>query len=98
MDFAVPAETSALLGRIDGFVEEQLIPLESVFLAQGWAAVEPELRAVRARVKAAGLWAPQAARDLGGMGLGLVDHALVSERLGRTPLGHYAFGCQAPDA
>jgi len=28
----------------------------------------------------------------------LVDHALVSEALGRSPLGHYVFGCQAPDA
>ena len=32
------------------------------------------------------------------MGLNLVDHGLVSEVLGRSPLGHYAFGCNAPDA
>jgi alkylation response protein AidB-like acyl-CoA dehydrogenase len=32
------------------------------------------------------------------MGLGFRDHALVSEVLGRSPLGHYVFGCQAPDA
>jgi alkylation response protein AidB-like acyl-CoA dehydrogenase len=31
------------------------------------------------------------------MGLGLSDFALVSEALGRTPLGHLVFGCQAPD-
>ncbi|HMT22186.1 MAG TPA: acyl-CoA dehydrogenase family protein, partial [Promineifilum sp.] len=34
----------------------------------------------------------------GGMGLSLYDHGLVSELLGRTPLGHYALTCQAPDA
>ena len=28
----------------------------------------------------------------------LVEHGLVSERLGRSPLGHYVFGAQAPDA
>jgi alkylation response protein AidB-like acyl-CoA dehydrogenase len=28
----------------------------------------------------------------------MVDHGLVSEALGRTPTGHYVFGCQAPDA
>jgi alkylation response protein AidB-like acyl-CoA dehydrogenase len=26
------------------------------------------------------------------------EHALVSEVLGQTPIGHYAFNCQAPDA
>ncbi len=32
------------------------------------------------------------------MGLSLFDHGLVSEVLGRTPLGHYVLNCQAPDA
>ena len=32
------------------------------------------------------------------MGLSLVEHALVSERLGRSPIAHYVFGAQAPDA
>ena len=31
------------------------------------------------------------------MGLSLMEHALVSEALGRTPLGHFVFWCQAPD-
>ena len=44
------------------------------------------------------MWGPQMPKELGGLGLGLVEHGLVSERLGRTPLGHYVFGCQAPDA
>jgi alkylation response protein AidB-like acyl-CoA dehydrogenase len=42
--------------------------------------------------------APNHPREYGGMGLNLVEHALVSEALGRTPLGHLVFGCQAPDA
>ncbi|HEX2692070.1 MAG TPA: acyl-CoA dehydrogenase family protein, partial [Kofleriaceae bacterium] len=44
------------------------------------------------------MWGPQLPQELGGLGLGLVEHGLVSERLGRTPLGHYVFGAQAPDA
>jgi len=32
------------------------------------------------------------------MGLGLVDLGLISEALGRSPLAHFVFGCQAPDA
>jgi alkylation response protein AidB-like acyl-CoA dehydrogenase len=49
-------------------------------------------------VKQMELWAPNHPKEYGGMGLDLVEHGLVSEALGRTPLGHYIFGCQAPDA
>jgi alkylation response protein AidB-like acyl-CoA dehydrogenase len=44
------------------------------------------------------LWAPNHPKEYGGMELNLMEHALVSESLGRSPLGHYIFGCQAPDA
>jgi alkylation response protein AidB-like acyl-CoA dehydrogenase len=37
-------------------------------------------------------------REAGGGGLSLVEHAIASEEMGRTPFGHYAFNCQAPDA
>ena len=59
---------------------------------------EPLLSALRDEVRAAGLWGPQIPTDLGGLGLSLLEHGLVSEELGRSPLGHYVFGCQAPDA
>jgi alkylation response protein AidB-like acyl-CoA dehydrogenase len=35
--------------------------------------------------------------ELGGLGLSLTEFAHVSEALGRSPLGHYLFNCQAPD-
>ena len=34
---------------------------------------------------------------MGGTGLSLCDFALLREELGRSPLGHYVFNCQAPD-
>ncbi len=49
-------------------------------------------------VKKMELWAPNFPTECGGMGLSLVEHGLVSEALGRSPLGHYVFWCQAPDA
>jgi alkylation response protein AidB-like acyl-CoA dehydrogenase len=58
----------------------------------------PALKEKRKMVKQMELWGPQIPKELGGMGLNLVEHGLVSESLGRTPLGHYVFGCQAPDA
>jgi alkylation response protein AidB-like acyl-CoA dehydrogenase len=97
MDFAPSPEMQALLPRVRAFVDTHVIPLEAG-LARGFWALLPELDHVRARVREAGMWQPQVPRDKGGMGLSLLDHGLVSEELGRTPLGHYAFGCQAPDA
>ena len=44
------------------------------------------------------LWAPLHPKEYGGMGLPLMDTAMIYEALGRSPIGLYVFGCQAPDA
>lgn len=98
MDFDPPASVKPLLANIETFVAEHVIPLERRVFEVGFDKAEPELAALRAKVKAAGMWGPQLPKELGGLGLDLVEHGLVSERLGRSPLGHYAFGAQAPDA
>src|SRR5580704_12928681 len=98
MDFDPPEHVRPLLDRIERFVADVVIPAEREVLEHGFAESATALAALRAQVKAAGLWGPQIPADLGGLGLGLVEHGLVSERLGRSPLGHYAFGAQAPDA
>ena len=98
MDFDPPEAVRPLLERIEKFVAETVIPAENEVFDKGWTAADPLLRELRKKVQAAGMWGPQIPKELGGLGLGLVEHGLVSERLGRTPLGHYVFGCQAPDA
>lgn len=98
MDFSIPAHLQPILDGIDRLLADRVIPAETAVLERGFVAGAPLLDELRAAVKAAGLWGPQIPKDAGGLGLGLVDHALVSERLGRSPLGHYAFGAQAPDA
>jgi len=98
MDFDPPEAVRPLLERIEKFVAEVVIPAEATVLAQGFTASAAVLDDLRAQCKAAQLWGPQLPAELGGLGLGLVAHGLVSERLGRSPLGHYVFGAQAPDA
>jgi len=98
MNFDPPEAVRPLLDKIERFVTDVVIPAEPAVMERGFAASAPLLDELRARVKAAGLWGPQIPSELGGLGLGLVEHGLVSERLGRSPLGHYAFGAQAPDA
>jgi alkylation response protein AidB-like acyl-CoA dehydrogenase len=87
-----------ILAAIREFVEEEVIPLEPLLLNHEYDALAARLDDTRARARSLGLWLPQIPEEYGGMGLSLADHGLVSELLGRSPLGHYVFNCQAPDA
>jgi acyl-CoA dehydrogenase len=98
MDFDPPAAVVPLLERARRIVDDELIPHEGEILAHGFTASAPLLAELRARVKAAGLWGPATPKDAGGLGLDLVSHGLMSEVLGRSPLGHFVFGSPAPDA
>jgi acyl-CoA dehydrogenase len=98
MDFSVSEKMQTITAMIDEFVQKELVPLEPLVLRRGFAAMLPELTQKRRMVKQMELWAPNHPKEYGGMGLDLKEHALVSESLGRSILGHYVFGCQAPDA
>ncbi len=98
MGFEVSPEVRMVLNTMEAFVREELIPLERYFLHHDFQTLLPLMEEKRRQAKELGLWLPQIAQEYGGMGLSLVEHGFVSEVLGRTPLGHYAFNCQAPDA
>ncbi len=97
MEFSIPNKMQELLGIIRRFMEREIYPLEEKG-EKSFLEVLPELRRKRERVKELGLWAPQIPQKYGGMGLNFLEHALVSEELGRSPLGHFVFNCQAPDS
>lgn len=88
---------SGLLPRIREFVDAEVIPLEKLLISCPWAEVEPLLNKKRQAVKDAGLWGLALPLEYGGQGLTLAEFGRVSEELGRSPGGHYIFGCQAPD-
>jgi alkylation response protein AidB-like acyl-CoA dehydrogenase len=90
-------ELLGLLDRIKEFVRTHVYPLEPDFLRRPFRELIPALNAGRDEVKRMGLWAPHLPKEHGGLGLALSEFALVSEELGRTPIGHYLFNCQAPD-
>jgi len=91
-------ETRQLLIRIREYVDTTVLPLERDFLNRPFRELLPGMQEQRAKVRALGLWAPQLPAAWGGLGLPLPEFAHVAEELGRTPLGHYLFNCQAPDA
>ncbi len=98
MDFSIPTETQELLEKFTDFMEREVIPLESAGARSSFREILPQLDENRRQVKELGLWAPQVPMEYGGMGLGFMDYALVCEVIGRSLLGPYVFGSQAPDA
>jgi len=97
MDFEYSEQTKAAVAMVTEFVEKELIPLEGELQARGMNALMPRIREKQKLVKQMGLWAPCFPKDLGGLGLKVAEFAPISEALGRSPLGHFVFWCQAPD-
>ncbi|NUP08581.1 MAG: acyl-CoA dehydrogenase [Polyangiaceae bacterium] len=98
MDFSDPPRVREILPKIRAFFASDLLLLERELLARrSFRALLPELGEARRKVKQLGLWAPHLPEAWGGMGLTLTEHARVSEELGKSPIGHYVFNCQAPD-
>ncbi len=98
MDFEISEKMQTILGMINEFVDKELIPIEPEFIVNEFRDMLPVIEEKRQMVKQMELWAPNHPKEYGGMGLDLVEHGLVSEALGRTPIGHFVFGCHAPDA
>jgi acyl-CoA dehydrogenase len=99
MDFSLPPEIEALRRRVREFVAEEVLPLESESAAyDAYENIKLDvLDGIRAKAKAAGLWAPQAPRERGGLGLSHVGRAVFYEEANRSIFGPASFNCAAPD-
>ncbi len=98
MTFDVSDKLQTILDMINEFIDKELLPMEHDFLGKDFIEMEPELEKKREMVRQMELWAPLHPKEYGGMGLPLMDTAMMYEALGRSPIGLYVFGCQAPDA
>ena len=97
MDFSIPEKVETILAMARDFVSKEILPLEPALRHKSFKELVPQLHEKRKKVKQMGLWAPHIPQELGGAGLSLMEFAFLSEELGRSPLGHYVFNCQAPD-
>ncbi len=97
MDFAIDPKLQTTLDRIRELIREEVMPLERAFLARPFREILPLLSDKRQKIKAMGWWAPPIPKEYGGAGFSLAEFAHISEELGRSPLGHFVFNCQAPD-
>ena len=97
MDFSESPRVTTVRGIVRSFMEQEVYPLEPGLRRDGFLAMRPRLERARAKAKETGLWAAFVPEAYGGAGLALTEFAHLSEELGRSPIGHYVFNCQAPD-
>ncbi|MBL8120395.1 MAG: acyl-CoA/acyl-ACP dehydrogenase, partial [Anaerolineae bacterium] len=84
MDFSLPDHIQAMARRVQQFVEREVIPLEP-YVDDHEDGITPEaLKAVRAKARIEGVWAPQLPISLGGQGLTLEEIVPVFEAAGRS--------------
>lgn len=102
MDFAHDARTTALIGRVRGFLDEHVLPAEPVLGDQLAATpsewgTRPVVRELQARAREHGLW-NLFLPGSDGAGLTNLQYAPLAELTGWSPrLGPIAFNCAAPD-
>ncbi|HEY0302552.1 MAG TPA: acyl-CoA dehydrogenase family protein, partial [Rhizomicrobium sp.] len=99
MDFSLSPEIESLRLRVRAFIDEHVLPLEKdpANFADYENIPHDRLEAVRVKARAAGLWAPQAPKEYGGMELPMVAWAAVYEEAARSIFGPLAIHCMAPD-
>jgi acyl-CoA dehydrogenase len=99
MDFTLPPQIDDYRKRYRAFVAEHLLPLE----ADPHTYDDHEnirldvLEKMRAKAKAAWLWAPQMPKARGGQGLNVVGMAACYEEMNYSLFGPVVFNCAAPD-
>jgi acyl-CoA dehydrogenase len=96
IEFELAPEVADLRDRTAAFVRDVVIPSEP--RDHGGHGLDEHLREeLQAAAKAAGLFAPHVATELGGLGLDVRGQAIVFEEAGYSILGPQALNCAAPD-
>jgi acyl-CoA dehydrogenase len=98
IDFTVPPELADLTARVMAYISEDVLPAEAEIadpqdILRSWDVVER----LRDRARARGLYTPHLPEEYGGLGVGPLGMALVSQELGTAPLGALGMNCMAPD-
>jgi acyl-CoA dehydrogenase len=98
IDFTVPADLEELLGRVRAYVAEEARPAEQEIadpddVLASWDVVERLRDGARER----GIFAPHLPEEWGGLGVGVLGMALISQELGTAPLAALGMNAMAPD-
>jgi acyl-CoA dehydrogenase len=96
IDFTVPPELDELLGRVRAYIDEEARPAEREIadpedILASWDVVERLRDAARER----GIFAPHMPEEWGGLGVGVLGMALISQELGTAPLAALGMNAMA---
>ena len=101
MDLGISERVKPLIDDINDYIEDHIVPNESVYAAQveagGRWTETAVMEEVKEKAKERGLWnffLPESER---GAGLTNIDYAHIAEILGRYPMSSEAMNCAAPD-
>ena len=97
MDFSLSPELQDLQHRTRAFIRDKIIPLEADQRQTAHGPTEDFRRELVALAREAGLLAPHASPEYGGLGLDHVGKAIVFEEAGYSLLGPVAMHIFAPD-
>jgi alkylation response protein AidB-like acyl-CoA dehydrogenase len=96
-ELATPPGIDARRAEVRAFMEQHVYPNEAA-LGREDDAADALIEELRAKAKAAGIWAPHLPPEAGGTGGGFLEYALLNEEIGRSTWAQLVFNCQAPDA
>ncbi len=98
LDFTLSPELEDLVARVRAYVEEEALPAEAEIadpadVLASWHVVER----LRERARARGLYTPHLPEAWGGLGVGPLGMALVSQECGVSALASLGLNAMAPD-
>jgi acyl-CoA dehydrogenase len=98
LDFTLPPELDDLLGRVRAFVAEEALPAEAEIedpadLLPSWHVVDR----LRDRARERGIYTPHLPEEWGGLGVGTLGMALISQEVGVSGLASLGLNAMAPD-
>jgi acyl-CoA dehydrogenase len=98
IDFTVPPELKELLARIAAYIDEEVLPAESEIadphdILASWHVVDR----LRDKARERGIYTPHLPEEWGGLGIGVLGMALISQECGRSGLASLGLNAMAPD-
>ena len=98
LDFSVPPHLQPILERVRAFVAQDALPAEEAVadpadVLASWDVVE----ALRDSARERGIYTPHLPEAWGGLGVGVLGMALISQECGVSPLASLGLNAMAPD-
>jgi acyl-CoA dehydrogenase len=98
IDFTIPPDLRELLDRIRAYVEEDVLPAEAEIedpedVLRSWHVVDR----LRDRARERGIYTPHLPEEWGGLGIGVLGMALISQECGVSGLASLGLNAMAPD-